>query len=162
MFRRLVFSGCVLVLVGVGVSAVGAQIHVGAGSQSCGQWLEARRRKKTGDLVRRSTIISWVQGYLVGTAEGVTGEKIAPEIADRIAQGELPPDLDGVFSDPQGRLLAILQAKFGTRSGWVFDPPDSDAIQVWLDKYCREHPLDSVSRATTVLVDSLYGRHSRK
>ncbi len=158
MLGRIVFS-CMLALLSTGAAA---QIPVGAGSQKCREYLQARRGKSTGDTVRESMIVSWVQGYLVGRAEGVTGERIAPEIADRIVRGELPPDLDVVFSDPKGRLLTILQAKFGTRSGWIFDPPDPKSIEVWLVKYCRDHPSNRVSKASDALAAEIEGRAKRK
>jgi hypothetical protein len=45
-------------------------------------------------------IVSWVQGYAVTFAQRITEERAASEIADRIARGELPPDLDRVLSAP--------------------------------------------------------------
>ena len=131
------------------------RIQVGAGSQSCGQWVEARRGDSTGDSLRSAMMTSWVQGYLIGYAIAVRNEFAISEISERIEQGELSADLDRVFADPHGRLLAILQAKFGTRSGWPYDPPDADAIQVWLDAYCREHPLEDVFQASVTLLDEI-------
>ncbi len=156
---RTVVTGCILTLLAIRASA---QIPVGAGSQLCDQYLQARQGKSPENATRRSMIVSWVQGYLVGSAQMITGERIAPEIADRITRGELPPDLDLVFSDPQGRLLAMLQAKFGTRSGWVFDPPDAKKIEAWLANYCRDHPANRISQAAETLATELQERAKRK
>jgi hypothetical protein len=144
------FGVCLVALLGTNVSA---QIVVGAGSQSCGQWLQAHSGDRTEDAVRRSMIVSWVQGFLVGHASGVSNVKMAPEIARRIGSGELPPNI--LDSDPQRKLLTMYQAKFGTLSGWVFDPPDLHAIEAWLDKYCREHPLDNVRGGSDKLAAEL-------
>jgi hypothetical protein len=32
---------------------------------------------------------------------------------------------------------------------------DSDAVDAWLDKYCREHPLNTIKAAAASLVDEL-------
>jgi hypothetical protein len=103
-------------------------------------------------------IVSWVQGYVVGCAQRLTEERAASEIADRIRRGDLPPDLDRVLSDP--RVLAILQAKFGTRSGWVFDPPEPKAVEAWLTNYCEHHPSGRISEAAAALANELE-QHSK-
>jgi hypothetical protein len=32
---------------------------------------------------------------------------------------------------------------------------DADAVSAWVDKYCREHPLDRIAKAAMSLVDEL-------
>jgi hypothetical protein len=98
-------------------------------------------------------IVSWVQGYVVGCAQRLTEERAASEIAARIQHGDLPPDLDLALSDP--RLLAMLQAKFGTRSGWVFDPPEPKEVEAWRTNYCEHHPSSRISEAASALVNEL-------
>lgn len=39
---------------------------------------------------------------------------------------------------------------------------DADGMLAWIDKYCSENPLDSVSAATSSLVSDLYKRLARK
>ena len=120
--------------------------YIGAGTQRCSAWMQARR----GSGLTVASITSWVQGFLVGHAAGETKEIMALDIADRITNGTLPADI--LDSDPQQRLLAIQRQKFGTSSGWVFDPPDSSAIQAWLTKYCQGHPVDSMWEASNQLL----------
>jgi hypothetical protein len=137
-----------------------AQVPVGAGSQLGQDYLRAREGKSTENTIRDSMIVSWVQGYVVGCAERLTEARAASEIANRIQRGDLPPDLDRVLSDP--RTLAILQAKFGTRSGWVFDPPEPKAVEAWLTNYCEHHPSSRISEAAAALVNELEERSKGK
>lgn len=39
-----------------------------------------------------------------------------------------------------------------------FGSTDSDALKAWMDKYCKEHPLDSVYMGTLELMDELNER----
>lgn len=157
--RQAAVTGCISTLLAISATA---QIPVGAGSQFCEQYLQSCQKKSPENTTRRSMIVSWVQGYLIGSAETITRERIVPEIADRIARGELPPDLDLVLSDPQGRLLTTLQAKFGTHSGWVFDPPDAKTIEARLADYCRDHPSNRISEAAATFATELEERAKRK
>jgi hypothetical protein len=147
---KIATAACVLALLHAHTDA---QIPVGAGSQWAQDYLRAREGRSTEDTLRRSMIVSWVQGYVVGCALRITAEPAASEIADHIARGELPPDVDRVWSNP--RVLAILQAKFGTRSGWVFDPPEAKAIETWLANYCEHHRSTRISEAAAVLANEL-------
>jgi len=85
---------------------------------------------------------SWVQGYVYGSAEMMT----------TLVGGFPEQDL----SRPEAvTALAERQARFGTASGFVFDPPDADALQGWLDTYCRDHPLEQIIQASLALVAEL-------
>lgn len=153
MLRRAASCACCVVAFAAGASG---QVRVGAGAQSCGQWVESRRPSTNDDVLRRMMILSWVQGYVFGHAESTTACETAADVADRIVRGDLPPDVDRALAAPE--LLKDFQTKFGTVSGLVFDPPDGDAIQVWLDDYCRTRPLDSISKASGVLLEELKQR----
>jgi hypothetical protein len=159
VLKPTVFTLCVLLLT---VQAYAdEQIMIGGGSQSCGQWLEARRGKSTNAyVVLEQMIISWVQGYLIGIAHGISSERMIPYLAERIARYEVPSDI--IDSDSKSKLLKIQQERFGTNSGWVFDPPDFGSMTGWLDKHCREHPLDSVINAENSLSDELEDRQTKR
>jgi len=43
----------------------------------------------------------------------------------------------------------------------IFGSVDPEAIQAWLDNYCREYPLDPVARGATTLVNELKSRVQR-
>jgi hypothetical protein len=147
--RRISVAGIVVSLSLLPAAHANAQARnaaIGAGSQRCSVWVQSR----SGSGLTQASITSWVQGFLVGHAAGETRELMAPEIADRVTKGTLPPDIRE--SDPQQQLLAIQRQKFGTSSGWVFDPPDASAIQTWLNQYCREHPLNTVWVASNQLL----------
>jgi hypothetical protein len=137
-----------------------SQVPVGAGSQLGQNYLSTRDGKSTENTIRRSMIISWVQGYVVAYAQQITEQPAAAEIADRIRRGELPPDLEHVLSDP--RVLAMLQVKFGTLSGWIFDPPDGKTIESWLTQYCEQHPWNRISEAAAALASELEAHSKAK
>lgn len=42
----------------------------------------------------------------------------------------------------------------------LFEGIDLDGIQAWIDKYCRENPLDKISRAASKLVSEVKDRQS--
>lgn len=156
---RVVIIGCVLLL---SQMRAYAQVPVGAGSQLGEDFLRARAGKTTNDTIGRSMIVSWVQGYVVGCARSMTDEPQAAEIANRIKRGELPPDLDRVLSDPNGQLLALFQKKFGTVSGWVFDPPDGKTVETWLTSYCQHHPASRINDAAATLTNELVEQSKAK
>src|SRR5262245_46645325 len=121
------FVGAALLLGAIGANGqIPAQI--GTGSQSCGMWVEVRHNKSVENSLKRAMLLSWVQGYLVGIAITAAEERSTDPMADQIASGKIPPDV----SDKA--IVTFRQRMFGTVTGWIFDPPDSDAIQVWMDK----------------------------
>ena len=96
-----------------------SEIHLGVGSQSCGEWLAARDESKQG--TERVTVVgmdtSWLQGFLVGQA------------MSRITTTRTMSSLRNV--------------------------PDAESVQSWVDKYCREHRLDSLYIAGLHLRDEI-------
>ena len=78
--------------------------------------------------------MSWVQGFVIGWAEGFT-----------VGTGGAA----GITGN------AEVRNRFGTDTGLLFDPPDPDAIAVWLDDYCRTHALDAMVHAARALVVEL-------
>jgi hypothetical protein len=40
------------------------------------------------------------------------------------------------------------------RKGWTFQVPDTDSTKFFIDKHCREHPLESLHEATLALFQS--------
>lgn len=116
-------------------SAQRETVTLGAGSITCGEWLTEHENTKSSDIntLRKSMMMSWVQGYLVGSADGLT------------------------LLTTRGNLkLSEAQAKFQTVSGWAFDPPQPEAIKHWVNKYCREHPLDPIVDGSAALVAELF------
>ena len=79
------------------------------------------------DTVLQNLMSSWIQGYLVGAA-------IFHELGRQVAGRRPPPS---------------------TQSSWAFDPPDINAIKLWLDNYCQEHPLEAVDNAASMLAGEL-------
>jgi len=121
------------------------KVSVGAGGQSCGQWLSVQElgsTATTNDIVKEAMLVSWVQGFVVGAAQSFT-------IAESVSK---VPELNKVPS------LAASQARYGTVSGWVYDPPDSAATTHWITKYCKENPLEPISEAAMALVAELFAR----
>ena len=55
----------------------------------------------------------------------------------------------GWLSAAGGYSWALSQGRTGPRH------TDADAVSAWLDKYCREHPLDSLGAAAANLVNEL-------
>jgi hypothetical protein len=121
-----------------GADAQGGNIVVGAGTQKCVQWTatdktQSSRTRDVADEAKEAMIKSWFQGYLVGEAVG-------------IARGaQAAGGLDN----------ATLRARFGTRSGWAFDPPNADIITDWLRTFCREKPLANIADAADALISEL-------
>ena len=64
-----------VVSLSVPLAAQSQAVHVGAGSQSCGAWvtLHLKQQPATLDTLKKSMAISWVQGYIVGSARSLTG-----------------------------------------------------------------------------------------
>lgn len=46
-------------------------VEVGAGTQSCGRWVESRGHRSAANDLTTGMIGSWVQGYLTGLALGL-------------------------------------------------------------------------------------------
>jgi hypothetical protein len=111
-------------------------VSLGAGGRSCGEWVTVatRLRPTASDSLKANLLLSWVQGFVVGSAEQLTT----------------------LISGPTQPELKTLQKRYGTVSGWVFDPPDAEAIKRWVTKYCRENPLDLVSTAASGLIAELF------
>jgi len=135
MTRALFVAFCCL----VGSSAFAGQsayvVPMGPGAESCGRWLTAHDATESNvTVIQRAMLLSWVQGFVAGEDMALT------LIADQ----------------PPQTTIAALQARFGTQSGWVFDPPDAEAMKHWITKFCREHPLDTVLTASTALVTALF------
>jgi hypothetical protein len=141
MLRRSWIPASVLFLAAI-VAAGQEQFHSGVGSMSCGQFVTARREKSDANSMLRGMMVSWVQGFLVGTAMASTGERIAKELG---ATTELSDEA----------MMEFGRKKFGTRSGYLFDMPDSDAVTVWLENYCSTNPLKTVHEAAAGLAAQL-------
>lgn len=118
---RAVFLGLVLsVGIGSAVPTFAATV-VGAGTQSCGQYLEARRDKdKNADATNRRAFAfaSWLGGFLT-----VVNQEAVNKTGIDIVVGT---DIDGVLA--------------------------------WLDKYCRENPLEMFANASWRLAGELLNR----
>lgn len=111
-------------------------VHIGAGAQSCGEWLSAVTASPQTEVQRLkdNMMLSWVQGYVVGAADAMTM----------------------LISKDPALKLSESQARYGTVSGWVFDPPDAEAMKHWITKYCREQPLERLTAAGLALVSELF------
>lgn len=113
------------------------QVLVGAGAQSCGEWLavvDKGEKRDELESVKFWMMTSWVQGFVVGSATQLTV----------LLAGSPIPN------------LATLQARNKTVSGWVFDPPDSHATEYWITKFCRDNPLEPINNASEGLVADLF------
>ena len=135
---RLIATALIFVIASAALSTAQspAIVNLGAGSQSCGRWMAIRADGKNEDsALVRGMILSWVQGFLVGTAQIVM-----------------------VLLPPAQTALADRQKRFGTVSGWMFDLPDGDAVSGWLDSYCREHPLEKIEAAANALTEELVSK----
>jgi hypothetical protein len=99
------------------------------GADSCGKWSEARRVRGT---LSEATHTAWVFGYLSAAAAVLEGEARA-----------------AVFLGKNNQTL-IEKAD-------ILNPQriDASAINAWLDKYCRAHPLEKIADALPVLVAEL-------
>ena len=92
-------------------------VIVGAGSRSCGSWLQVRSQA----LPDSAMLQSWVLGYITS-----------------------------------------VNANFLTSSPDVTQGASPDALFSWIDNYCAAHPLDSLARATSALLDSFLAKNKVK
>jgi hypothetical protein len=140
--KRLTLGAAIVLAVTCSASVSLAQpppiVLVGAGGRSCGEWVSVQTKATPddADFLKKNMLLSWVQGYVVGSAEAFT---------TLLAGNPFPS-------------LATLQARYGTVSGWVFDPPDAEATRLWVTNFCRQNPLDHVSNAALGLVGELFTR----
>jgi hypothetical protein len=99
------------------------------GGDSCGKWIEARRARGTAAEVMHT---SWVYGYLSAAAALLEGD----------ARG-------AVFLGKNDQTLIekadILNPKY----------IDANAINAWMDNYCRAHPSEMIADALRVLLAGL-------
>jgi hypothetical protein len=99
------------------------------GGDSCGKWIEARRARGTVTEVMHT---SWVYGYLSAAAALLEGD----------ARG-------AVFLGKNNQTLIekadILNPKY----------IDANAINAWMDNYCRAHPSEIIADALRVLLAGL-------
>ena len=120
--ERMIFVLTLAIML-TGFAAVSAEeeIHYGAGAVSCGQWLASRTRAADSTNPQRQ------QGISVTTVmtSWVQGFLFAAVLAT-------PNDND---------TKTILMKRI----------PDSDALQAWQDKYCRENPLKKMADASIAL-----------
>jgi hypothetical protein len=49
---------------------------------------------------------------------------------------------------------------FGTNNGNVAPDVKAEGLQAWVDQYCADHPLDSISVAAVKLAEALKQRHA--
>lgn len=119
-----------------------SSVHTGAGASSCGQWSAAAQKTSPIDTIKHGVMASWVQGFVVG----------AFEIGTMIAVN------DGGGKAAERQRLDRRQQAFGTASGWLYDPPDKDALIGWTNNYCQAHPLETVDDAAVALVRDIVGR----
>jgi hypothetical protein len=92
------------------------------------------------DTLGSLALISWVQGFLVGSASTATVLPTTPA--------------DGAPPSPN-KLLVARQTAWVTVSGWLYDPPDAPAIQVWLDQHCPAHALETIADAAFALSEEI-------
>jgi len=110
----LIIVAAIATMPGMGFAQSSAgQALSGAGTASCGQYIEHSADKDISDL-----FVSWAQGFLSGM-----------NVADHAA----------------------------TNRGFVI-LPDSASIKAYLDKYCRENPLESPVKGTILLFKELQAR----
>jgi hypothetical protein len=102
---------------------------LGVGANSCGKWMEARKLRGTPAETMHT---AWVYGYLSAEAALLTSE----------ARG-------AVFLGKNRQTLIekadILNPKY----------IDANAINAWMDNYCRAHPFETIADALRVLVAGL-------
>jgi len=124
--RASVAAFAVLVMIGIPAES-GYVLGVGAGS--CGKWMEARKVRGASAEVMHT---SWVYGYLRAVAA----------LLESDARG-------AVFLGKNSQTLIekadILSPKY----------VDTDAINAWMDNYCRVHPLETIADALRVLLAGL-------
>jgi hypothetical protein len=102
---------------------------LGVGVSSCGKWMEARKVRGTPAEVM---LTSWVYGYLSAEAALLASE----------ARGAV---LLGRNSETLIEKADILNPKY----------TNANAINEWMDNYCRAHPLETVADALRVLLADL-------
>jgi hypothetical protein len=99
------------------------------GANSCGKWTEARRVHGT---PAEGTYTSWIYGYLSAAAASLEGEARS-----------------AVFFGMNDKTLIEKANILGPQS------IDADAINAWMDNYCRAHPLETIADALRVLLVGL-------
>lgn len=71
------------------------------------------------------------------------------------------PDSAVVQSWVLGYVTSV-NANFLTSSSDVTQGANPDALFSWIDNYCATHPLDSLARATSALLDSFLAKNKVK
>lgn len=99
------------------------------GASSCGKWIEARKVRGTPAEV---THTSWVYGYLIAAAARLE-------------------------SDARGAVLLGENNQTLIEKADILSPKyiDANAINAWMDNYCRAHPLETIVDALRVLLAGL-------
>lgn len=127
--------GLVLTMVMIGQPPM--MVQAGAGGHSCGEWTVAYEGHGDIPALKKAMMTSWVQGFVIGAAQMI----------------------GVVLSGSEKALtLADSQKKFGTVSGWAFDPPDGDAIEQWVVKHCRDNPLERLAESALALVAEVFSK----
>ena len=106
----------IFALCGIVANQPTPRIVVGAGTQSCGAWVEHRRLNSESDQIMAAILSTWSQGFIVGVLSGI-----------RMAGG----------------------------AQLAYAPPDSPAVQGWLDNHCKAKPLETILGASLQLVKEL-------
>jgi hypothetical protein len=102
---------------------------LGIGASSCGKWMEARKVRGTPAEAMHT---SWVYGYL--SAEAAL---LASDARDAVLLGKNSQTLI--------ERADILNPKY----------INANAINAWMDNYCRVHPLETIADALRVLLAGL-------
>jgi hypothetical protein len=102
---------------------------LGVGASSCGKWIESRKARGTPAEVIHT---SWVYGYL--SAEAAL-----------------------LASDARGAVLLGKNSQTLIEKADILNPRyiNPNAINAWMDNYCRAHPLETIADALRVLLASL-------
>lgn len=102
---------------------------LGAGASSCGKWMEARKVRGTS---AEATHTSWVYGYL--SAEAAL-----------------------LASDARGAVFLGKNSQTLIEKADILNPKyiDVNAINAWMDNYCRAHAFETIADALRVLVAAL-------
>lgn len=93
---------------------------------------------------------------LAGEIKGAGATTCGLWLSDRSAgRGEYTPQLNWVLGYISSYNHFVYRGK--NKNG-VFGSVDPDAIAAWLDRFCKENPLDTVFVGTNSLVDELKAR----